>query len=341
MNPPLVSILVPTYNAAAYLPELSRSILAQSYPHFEVLILDDGSTDATKEVLLPFQKDPRFQLLSWQPNRGVNAATTALLARMKGEYWCNPGADDVLLPDFLLKRVERLRTNPQAVMVHGPCKTFNSAGHAVPNEFQTLKLPAVTEGRRALGMLLQHNVINTPSVLIRSDLTRLVAPFFFCDWKYAQDWNLWLLLLATGFDLLWDDQCLHQYRVHDKSLSNAPSHDVVRRAEIRLVPLCSLSAAAQFSHFAAELWGRWRKTLYCAWLIRATGLWRSGALRQEWLDLAARAYYGRNTNHTNLVWELAKHEFKVPFTWAKEKQFLQRQFFRVSGIAQVDDPVFQ
>ena len=68
---PLVSILVPAYNAARYLPGLCQSIQAQTYPHYEVIIGNDGSNDDTASVLAPFLQDNRFQLLRWQPNRGL------------------------------------------------------------------------------------------------------------------------------------------------------------------------------------------------------------------------------------------------------------------------------
>jgi teichuronic acid biosynthesis glycosyltransferase TuaG len=88
---PLVSILVPAYNATRYLPELCRSIQAQSYPNYEVIIGNDGSTDNPASVLAPFLQDSRFRLLEWEPNRGLNVAWAILLSNMKGEYWCCPG----------------------------------------------------------------------------------------------------------------------------------------------------------------------------------------------------------------------------------------------------------
>src|SRR5208283_2021033 len=291
-NLPLVSVLVPTYNAAPYLQELCESIQTQTYRNLEVLILNDGSSDNTLAVLEPYRKDPRVRIFGWSPNRGVNASTSALLGLMRGEYWCNPGADDVLHPVFVAQRLELLQSHMEAALVHGPSELIDESGHLAKGDFQFLKLPSQTEGPRALAMLLQHNVIGTTSVLVRSDITRLVLPFFLCNWKYAQDWYLWLLHAATGYDLLWDVQPLHKYRVHERSLSFDPAKAAMRRAEIRLVPLCALSAAARFSPLAAELWSKWRKTLYRAWLLRAVKLRCEGLLQEEWLRLGGRAYYG-------------------------------------------------
>jgi hypothetical protein len=290
--------------------------------------------------LAPFRKDSRFKIFNWSPNRGVNAATSALLIRMKGEYWCNPGADDVLYPNFLAQRLNFLESHPEAAMVHGPAEFIDASGGPGKVDFPNLKLPASMGGARALSVLLQHNIISTSSILVRSDITRLVLPHFLCDWKYAQDWHLWLLHVATGFDLLWDNRILHKYRVHDSSLSCKPAQAAVRRAEIRLVPLCALSAAAQFSPLAADLWSKWRQTLYRLWLFRAARLRAEGRLQPEWLRLAGHAYYGRNRHGVSLFRELFKHGLNIPITGLKERRTIQKQSFRVSGVAQIDDPIF-
>jgi len=338
---PLVSVLVPVYNAAPYIAELCQSIQAQTHQNFEALILDDGSSDGTASVLSCYRKDPRFKILGWKSNRGVNAATSALLGLMKGDYWCNPGADDVLLPDFVAKRLERLESSPEAALVHGPAEIIDASGQPRKDDFPRLELPAQMDGKRALTVLLQHNIVGTSSVLVRSDITRLVLPFFLCHWKYAQDWYLWLLHAASGFDLLWDERCLHKYRVHDQSLTNAPRHNAVRRAETRLVPLCALSTAAQFSHPAADQWSKWRKVLYRAWLLRAVNLQARGVLQADWLCLAGRAYYGKNAGRISLFQELCRHALGMPLTRLKEQHAIKKQSFRVSGIAQINDPIFR
>jgi glycosyltransferase involved in cell wall biosynthesis len=81
LRPALVSILVPAYNAARYLPELCQSIRIQTYPHYEVIIANDGSTDNTAAVLAPFLADQRFHAIGWQQNRGLNQAWAVLCSQ--------------------------------------------------------------------------------------------------------------------------------------------------------------------------------------------------------------------------------------------------------------------
>jgi len=339
-SPPLVSIIVPAFNAAAYLPELCRSIQAQTHQNFEVLILDDGSSDHTPAALAEFAADARFRLFRWEANRGVNAATSALLSRIRGEFWAHPGADDVLEPTFLKERVELLATSPSAVMVQGPAKFIDAAGKGIPTPGPALELPDRLEGRRALAVLTQHNIVNTPSVLIRTAITRLVEPYFLTRWQYAQDWYLWLLHLASGFDLLWDPRPLHRYRVHPQSLSLNPAKEAVRRTETRLVPLCALSRAAQFSLPAAELWSQWRKPLYHLWLARAVALARHGLLEPTAFQSGVRAYHGNHVHNGSLTGEILWQAAGLPVSLGRERAARRRQRFGVSGLAQINDPIF-
>jgi len=338
---PRVSILIPAYNAGPYLEALCRSIQAQTYQDFEVLIVNDGSTDHTLEVLAAFQNDQRFRILSWQENRGVSQATLALFGLARGEFWCHPGADDVLTPQFIQERVSRLEANPHAAIMHGPAETINERGERIESSGLKLDFPPEIPGARAFRLLLQHNVIQTPSIMVRTSVTKSIMPFLECDWKYAQDWYFWILHLATRFDLLWDARPLHKYRIHPESLTMVPSKFATRQAEIRLVPLCALSRAAQFSAAASECWRTWRSRLYQLWLRRACNLARNGGLNQEWMELGASAYYGTPSKDTSLGSEVRKHFFGLVLTSWKEKRAQRNQRFQVSGVAQMNDPLFR
>ena len=338
---PLVSILVPAYNAARYLPGLCESVRAQTYPHYEVLIGNDGSKDNTAAVLAPFLQDKRFQLVEWQPNRGLSRGMAILYTAMKGDYWCCTGADDLFYPQFLEKRVEVLEANPQGFLVHGQAELINESGGPAQGGPQRLDLPAQLGPPRVLDVLLEHDVINAPSVMVRSSVTREVLPFFHWEWEYAPDWFFWILHAATGFDLLWDPRALSKYRVHSGSLSMTPQKDHVRRAEVRLMPLVALRTAAQFSQLAALSWARWGKTLYRRWLRQAVALKSRGGLRKEWVQLAGHAYYGARGRRVSLWVELARHAVGLVVADVAHRHAQKRQRFTVSGLAQIEDPIFR
>ena len=338
---PLVSILVPAYNTVRYLPEMCRSIQAQTYPNYEVVIGDDGSTDNPGAVLAPFLQDSRFRFLEWRPNRGLNAALAVLLDAMRGEFWCSPGADDVLYPAYLERRVKRLAANPQACIAHGPPEFIDESGGRPQRSPPQLTLPPQLEPPRSLEVLIQHNIINQPSAMVRASVTRQVLPFFHWNWAYSPDWFLWILHAATGGDLLWDAEVQIKYRVHSSSLSLTPAKDHLRRAERCVVPLVALSMAAQFSQWAAECWSRWGRTLYRRWLRQALALKLKGGLQPEWMQLGAHAYYRGKGKRVSLPVELAKHLAGIVVMDRLHRRALKRQSFPVSGAAQIDDPIFR
>ncbi len=337
---PLVSILVPAYNAAHFLPGLCQSIQAQTYPHYEVLIGDDGSNDNTPSALAPFLQDSRFHHLRWEPNRGLNWGMVIMCSAMRGEYWCCTGADDLFCPTFLEKRVEMMESNPQAFLVHGRPELINESGMPANSRLPLLDLPPRLGLPRSLNVLLEHDIVNAPSVMVRSSVTRQVLPFFNWEWKFSPDWFFWILHAATGFDLLWDPRLLSSYRVHSSSLSWAPEKDNLRRAEVRLMPLIALRTAAQFSQRAAESWQRWGRTLYRRWLRQALALKARGGLGDDWVQLAAYAYYGGRGRQSSFCIEVARHCLGILAADLAHGRAQKRQSFVVSGLAEIEDPIF-
>lgn len=115
MNMPPVTIVMPAYNAQKYIGEAIESALYQSFTDFELLIVNDGSTDATRDIILSFA-DPRILLLD-QPHGGVSKALNAGLAFAKGKYIARFDADDICYADRLEQQLNFLNTNPDYVAV--------------------------------------------------------------------------------------------------------------------------------------------------------------------------------------------------------------------------------
>jgi len=113
---PKVSVIVPTYNAAEYIIEAIESVLNQTYTCLEIIVVDDGSTDNTRNVLYPYVKGSLIRYI-YQENQGPGAARNAGIIEAKGEYICFLDADDVYLQDSVLKRVKFLDTFPEVGLV--------------------------------------------------------------------------------------------------------------------------------------------------------------------------------------------------------------------------------
>lgn len=111
MESPLVSVIIPAYNAAPYLEECLDSVLGQTYQNLEIIIIDDGSPDHQKEVIMPFVKKFEIVHYHYQDNRGVAAARNKGLVFAKGEYIAFLDADDVWLEDNLSLKVRKLKEN--------------------------------------------------------------------------------------------------------------------------------------------------------------------------------------------------------------------------------------
>jgi len=127
-TPPLVSVVIPCYNQARFLREAIESVLAQSHPNFEIIVVDDGSTDDTSEVAGGY---PKVRLLR-QENQGLAAARNSGLARSEGEYVVFLDADDRLLPEALEVSAGYLNVRPECAFVSGRYRVIAADGSPLP-----------------------------------------------------------------------------------------------------------------------------------------------------------------------------------------------------------------
>lgn len=119
-----VSVIIPTYNYASFLGEAVQSVLDQTYTDFEIVIIDDGSTDNTRDVVGNFQ-DSRIRYI-YQENRGLSAAENAGIKASRGRYIALLGADDIWLPQNLEPKVKLLDTRPEIALVCSDAYYFDS-----------------------------------------------------------------------------------------------------------------------------------------------------------------------------------------------------------------------
>ncbi|HEX7016447.1 MAG TPA: glycosyltransferase family 2 protein [Cyclobacteriaceae bacterium] len=127
----LISIILPCYNCQDYIGQAIHSVLRQSYEDWELLIVDDGSTDRSPEIIQQYAAtDARIRVIT-QPNGGVSRARNAALAEARGEYVALLDADDWLPQDSLLVRLRKFNESPDIAFVDGRVDIYNEAGNSI------------------------------------------------------------------------------------------------------------------------------------------------------------------------------------------------------------------
>lgn len=223
-EPPLVSVVVPCFNQAHFLRDAVTSVLAQTYAHFEILVIDDGSTDNTAAVAAGF---PGVRCVQ-QANQGLAAARNAGIRETTGTLLVFLDADDRLLPGALQAGIDSLREHRDCAFVWGRHRYIDGEGH-------TLQDGAIgsAEGD-AYAALLRENIIGMHgSVMYRRSVFEAVRGF---DVKLpaAEDYDLYLRI-ASQFPVAGHDQLVAEYRQHgsnmtrDRGLLRRAAIDVLRR----------------------------------------------------------------------------------------------------------------
>ena len=211
---PTVSIILPAYNAADFLGATLRSALAQSFTDFEILLLDNASTDDTQGVATSFT-DPRLRYHRNATNLGFAGNVELGRSLATAPFVVVFNADDVWEPDYLAKAVAVLHANPRLAFVHAHITLMDEHGVGYGNA--VTEWHPVTPGRDAfLNCFLAG--FSSPTMLIRNDILRDVAPLPTGEpWgKVADSW-LFLQLCLRG-DVGFIAEPLMRYRVHSSSM---------------------------------------------------------------------------------------------------------------------------
>jgi len=294
-NQPLVSVLVPSYQAGRYLGLLIDSVMTQTHQDWELLILDDGSGDLDHPEVARRLEDPRIRTFRWQPNRGVSLATRFLMEEARGDYWCYPGADDLLRTQFMEKRLAVMAAHPEVSFIFGRGGQIDADGKETwfplaQETFERLqpRQDRVISGEEMLRLLLAGNIINTPSILARTRATLPTLTRYSMDWRYCQDWFYWLLLAANGLNFYYDSELLHDYRFHAQAMTQSQATWAWRNVEPALVLLTGMSLAAQTGELGLQYFRRHRIELFGNWLVRSAKF-RGHESWGKWSSLAGLA----------------------------------------------------
>jgi glycosyltransferase involved in cell wall biosynthesis len=224
---PLVSIITIFRNEERFLPEAVESVLAQSYPNWELLLCDDGSTDESPALARAYARSHPGRIRFLQhpdgENRGMSATRNMGLAHARGDLIALLDGDDVYMQDKLARQAEILQTHPEAVMVYGPTCFWQTWPGSPPGGSDSysrmpVRKPQMIHGKTMLRQVLRGRCDPpaTCSVLVRRDAIDSIGGFEDRFHDLFED-QVFFAKLLLGSHLYVTDECHDRYRQHADS----------------------------------------------------------------------------------------------------------------------------
>lgn len=225
MPSPLVSVIIPSYNYGHYIGKTLDSVREQTFNNWECLIIDDGSTDDTREIVTPYLViDPRIKLIR-QVNQGLATARNTGIRKSRGRYIQFLDADDLLEDRKIECHVEVLETHPEVDIAYGSARYFKLENTSdltfSMQEADQPWMPNVSgSGKELLLALVRQNIMVVSAALIRKQVIEDVGEFDIC-FSALEDWDYWLRCAVKGkwFQYLEAENTLSLIRWHPDSLS--------------------------------------------------------------------------------------------------------------------------
>lgn len=227
----LVSVVLPVYNQADLLGDSIESVLAQSYTDFELIVVNDGSTDGVESVLGRYAGHPKVRVLT-QANQKLPKALSNGFSFARGEFWTWTSADNLMHPDQLARLVGFLKDHPEAAMVYADYVAIDDRGEPLsdptfrPEDRSPADSPEIHLPRdpRQINVVCDNFI--GPCFLYRNIVGRLIGDYD--PGLGIEDYDYWMRVNhAFRIEHLGTNETLYRYRVHDRSLSG-------RAAELRI-----------------------------------------------------------------------------------------------------------
>jgi glycosyltransferase involved in cell wall biosynthesis len=236
MKTPLISVIIPTYNRARLLKETIDSVLKQNFQNFELIVVDDGSTDNTGEILSDY-KD-HIQVLA-QKNKGVSAARNLGISKAKGEFIAFLDSDDLWLPEKLTAQVDFFQSHPDALVCQTEEIWIRNGKRVNPKK----------RHKKYSGMIFEQSlplcIVSPSAVMMRKSLFEKVG-LFDEHLPACEDYDLWLRISCQYPIYLINTALIIKNGGHEDQLSKTPMLDTYRiQALVKIIDRKLLSNSQQ------------------------------------------------------------------------------------------------
>lgn len=202
MEQPLVTVFIPMYNCEQYISQSLESIINQTYSNLEILIIDDGSTDKTMEIVNSY-RDNRIRLIKNKENKGIPYTRNLALLESTGIYMAIMDADDIALPNRIEKQVEFMEENKDIDALGSLFETFSESTN-IKRKFKKIigkvkmNQPKSMASEEIKAGLIFSNRIGNPTALIRLETIKKYNLSYNLDYFVAQDYDMWVQLSKVG-----------------------------------------------------------------------------------------------------------------------------------------------
>lgn len=223
MDRPLISVIIPTWNCANYLPATLESVFAQTWAHTEIIVVDDGSTDDTPVVLATY--GDRITVVSIENSGGPSRPRNKGIGASHGDFIAFFDSDDLMEPDKLATAMDVFEKHPEVDMVSSAFRGIDTMGEVLKDDWlrdyhlfraalTKSDLPDVgtMDGQTTVSQLIRANFIGTSSMVVRTGAIKNAGPFIE-EMKNSDDNEMWFRLARGGCTFAFIDRVLHSYRI--------------------------------------------------------------------------------------------------------------------------------
>lgn len=267
---PLVSAIIPTYNHATYVIEAVESVLAQTHKNIEIIVVDDGSSDNTRDVLAPYM--PRIRYI-YQQNQGLSAARNAGIRNAGGSYVAFLDADDVWLP-------EKISSQVADIVRHDRCGLITCGCYFCDEDLKVVSQvlpPSCPDKDAFMKAMVRKNVVGGGSVaLVRKECFDRVG-YFDSGLSASEDWDMWIRI-GRHYEVRFIDRPLMKRRDVRSSMSAAINSDRMLKNEL-LVLRNAFSCGPYKYDMILKARAYSYRYLHCALAYRSTG--QTGKMRNQ------------------------------------------------------------
>jgi GT2 family glycosyltransferase len=308
------SVCIPTYNGAEFIAEAIQSVLTQSFTDFELLVVDDHSSDNTLDIVRSFA-DSRLSIHQNEKRLGIPRNWNHCLALAQGEYVCLFHQDDVMMPENLERKIKILAADVSINFVHSAAeiRLENSAPVALDNWIEDAQQDFVADGSIYFRKLFFHgNLVCAPTVVTRRQQL-LELGGFDEELGYTPDYEMWLKMCVTG-RVAFFSQPLLRYRWHGTNASHAYRF---RRG----VEEMFLARRRALAYFVQET-GRQEEGILLEGAMTALAEAKHYTVRLEKYIDDQRAYIGELEQKRDHLWAEVQ---RLGRSWEEQKAYIEQQ----------------